>query len=119
MILADTSVWIGHLARGDGRLQSQLEAGYIGMHPFVIGELACGTLRNRREVLYLLSRLPRLPVASDDETLRLVERRSLMGRGIGWVDAHLVASALIAGASVWTLDRRLVAVAQELGLLHA
>lgn len=117
MILVDTSVWVDHLARGDERLARALESGRVVTHAFVIGELACGTLRNRDEVLHLMKQLPRAPLAADDEVLALVERRRLMGRGIGWVDAHLLAASLIGQVErVWTRDRRLNEVASELGL---
>jgi hypothetical protein len=82
----------------------------------VIGELACGTLRKRQEVLALLDRLDSAPVASDEETRRLIELRRLMGRGLGWVDAHLLASCLLARVPLWSLDRRLVRVAEMLEL---
>ena len=85
-------------------------------HPFVIGELACGTIRRRVEVLSLLARLDAMPVVADAEALRLVEDRRLMGRGIGWIDVHLIASALVARVRLWSLDRRLVSVARELGI---
>ena len=119
MILVDTSVWIDHLARGDARLVDALEAGAVWSHAFVIGELACADLRNRGEVLHLLGRLPRVPLATDDEAMAFVERRRLMGKGIGWVDAHLLAAAVLAGVRVWTRDRRLAQVAGDLDLLHS
>ena len=119
MILVDTSIWIEHLARGEARLSAALDACVVATHPFVVGELACGNLRNRGEVLYLLRRLPQLPVATDDETLQFVESRSLSGRGIGWLDAHLLASTVLAeGARLWTRDRRLAVLAAELGVVH-
>lgn len=119
MILADTSVWVDHLRRGEPALVDALEAEQVLMHPFVLGELACGNLRNRRELLTLLGQLPRGPVATDEEVLAFIERRALMGRGIGYVDVHLLASAAIAGGSrLWTHDRRLAAVAAELDLAH-
>ena len=94
-------------------------AGRVLVHPFVIGELACGNLKNRREVLDLLARLPAAPVATHAEALDFLERRSLMGRGIGLVDVHLLASAALASpARLWTRDRRLATVAAELDLAH-
>ncbi|HEX7124710.1 MAG TPA: type II toxin-antitoxin system VapC family toxin [Thermodesulfobacteriota bacterium] len=117
MILVDTSVWVDHLRRGDAALAAALEAVEVCIHPFVLGELACGTLRNRREVLELLARLPGVPVATDEEALEFIERRALMGRGIGYIDVHLLASAALAGTvRLWTRDRRLAAVAADLGL---
>ncbi len=117
MILVDTSVWIDYLHAGDERLSAALNAGLVLMHPMVLGELACGTLRNRAAVLDLLSNLPSAPRASDAEVLALLERGTLMGRGIGYVDVHLLASATLAGtARLWTRDKRLAAVAAELAL---
>ena len=117
MILVDTSVWIDHLRAGVPRLVGALEAGSVCIHPFVIGELACGNMRNRRTVLELLSELPTVPVATDAEVLGFIERRSLMGRGIGYFDAHLLASATLSvTARLWTRDKRLAAVAAELDL---
>ena len=120
MILVDTSVWIDHLRQGDPSLFTVLEAGRVLMHTFVVGELACGNLNRRAEVLMLLRELPPAPFATDDEALEFVERRGLMGRGIGYVDVHLLASvALAGGARLWTRDKRLAAVASELALAVA
>ena len=116
MILVDTSVWVRHLREGDARLTAALERVEVWTHPWVVGELACGRLAGRAAVLGLLRALPTAPVARDSEALALIERRSLMGRGIGWVDVHLLASALLSGARIWTLDRRLGAVAAERGV---
>jgi predicted nucleic acid-binding protein len=116
LILVDTSVWIDHLRRGLDRLVDLLMDQRVAAHPFVEGELACGRLANRSEVIELIGRLPRAPEASHDEAMALVERWGLTGRGVGWVDVHLLASARIAGYGLWTRDRRLQAVAAELGL---
>ncbi|EAR20324.1 PilT protein-like [Nitrococcus mobilis Nb-231] len=90
------------------------------MHPFVLGELACGNLRNRNEVLALLKDLPRVAIATDDEVLFFIERHALMGRGIGYVDAHLLAAVILSGATqLWTRDKRLQAVALSLVLAYA
>jgi predicted nucleic acid-binding protein len=114
--LVDTSVWVRHLRAGDERLAAQLEVAEVLMHRFVISELACGSLPNRHETLRLFRLLPMALTASDDEATELVERRSLMGRGIGFIDVHLLAGALLSGAQLWTLDRRLATVAAELGI---
>ena len=99
MILVDTSVWIDHLHRAEQTLVQALEAGQVLMHPFVVGELACGHLNNRQEVLTLLQALPAAPIASHPEVLGFIERRGLMGRGIGYVDVHLLASVALDGAA--------------------
>lgn len=116
MILVHTSVWVEHLRHGLPRLATLLQEGEVLIHPWVIGELACSTLRNRSQVLELLQGLPAATVASDAEVLLLIERDRLMGRGIGYVDAHLLASARLSHCRLWTQDRRLAAVAQEQGL---
>ncbi len=116
MILVDTSVWVEHLRRGLPRLATLLQDGEVLIHPWVIGELACGNLHNRSQVLELLQGLPAATVASDAEVLLLIERDRLMGRGIGSVDAHLLASARLSHCRLWTQDPCLAAVAQEQGL---
>jgi predicted nucleic acid-binding protein len=119
VILVDTSVWVDHLRRGNRALAQALEDGLVVSHPFVIGELACGTIRRRAEVLSLLSRLDAMPVVANAEALRLVEGRRLMGRGIGCIDVHLIASSLLARVQLWTFDRRLASIARELGVAFA
>lgn len=117
MILVDTSVWVDHLRRGVAELASALEEGEVLMHSFVIGELACGNIRNRREVLALLHDLPGCIEATHDEVMEFLERRQLMARGIGYVDAHLVAAAVLTPSTTfWTRDPRLSRVAKELGV---
>jgi predicted nucleic acid-binding protein len=117
VILVDTSVWIDHLRSGEPALATALEGGRVLMHHFVLGELACGNLKNRSEVLRLLGDLPAAPAATDPEALGFIERRALMGRGIGYIDVHLLASAALADVGrLWTRDRRLAAVAAELEL---
>jgi predicted nucleic acid-binding protein len=117
VILADTSVWIDHLRSGDGALADRLRAGVVLTHPFVVGELALGGLRQSRLILSDLANLPQAARASDDEVLQFITRHALAGAGIGYVDAHLLASArLTPDASLWTRDRRLQACAERLGL---
>ena len=117
MILVDTSVWIDHLRLGEPSLAAALEAGRVMMHPFVLGELACGNLANRSEVLELLGNLPAAPTATNPEALDFIERRSLMGRGVGYIDVHLLASIALSGdGRLWTRDRRLAAAATDLEL---
>ena len=117
MILVDSSVWIDHLRVGDAALAERLELGIVLGHPIVLGELACGRLRNRTEILMLLADLPQAVPAADAEVLAMIKRHRLIGRGIGYVDAHLLASTLLTPeAALWTRDRRLAAIAQDLGI---
>ena len=117
MILVDTSVWVDHLRTGDKALAALLDAAMILAHPFVIGELALGNLRQREIVLNALANLPHATVAADAEVLHFIERHALPGRGIGYIDAHLLAAAkLTAGAELWTNDKRLHGIAVQLGL---
>ena len=116
MILVDTSVWVDHLRSGDAKLVDLLERANVIMHPFVVGEIACGSLRDRLSILELLQDLPAAAVAEGEEVLGFVERHVLHGKGIGYVDVHLLASvALTEGAKLWTRDKRLRLVAQALG----
>jgi predicted nucleic acid-binding protein len=117
MILVDTSVWVDHLRSGDERLIDLLDSSQVLAHPFIIGELACGNLRERDEVLRLLNDLPRAPVASQDEVLHFIERNKLIGQGIGYIDTHLLASTTLADrALIWTRDKRLQKIAKKLKL---
>lgn len=116
MTLVDTSVWIDHLRRSDGQLQRLLEDGVVGVHEFVLGELALGHLKRRGEVLALLENLTRLPVAAHREVVHFVHAHDLQGSGIGWVDAHLLCAARIARWTVWTADGKLRGVARRLGM---
>ena len=119
MILVDTSVWVEQLREGAPALAAALEQASALMHPFVLGELACGNLKNRAEVLRLLRKLPAAPIATEREALDYIERRALMGRGLGYIDVHLLASVALAGAArLWTRDKRLAAVAAELKLAY-
>lgn len=115
MILVDTSIWVEHLRAGLPSLSRLLNEGRVLAHPWVIGELACGNLRERSRLLQLLQGLPQAPLATDAEVLLLIERQRLMGRGIGWIDVHLLASTRLASARLWSGDRRLGAIATELG----
>lgn len=120
MILVDTSVWVDHLRRGDPQVAVLLEGASVLMHPFVVGEIACGSLNDRPLILELLQDLPMAVVASTDEILHFIEVHSLHGKGIGYVDVHLLASvALSDGAQLWTRDKRLRAVADDLDCAYA
>jgi predicted nucleic acid-binding protein len=115
LILVDTSVWIDHLRSAVAPLAKALEAENVLIHPFVLGELACGEMKRRREVLDLLSTLPSSVVATDEETLHFIEHHRLMGKGIGYVDAHLLASVTLTDAAqLWTRDKSLAAIASRL-----
>jgi predicted nucleic acid-binding protein len=116
VVLVDTSVWVGHLRTGQTGLEVLLNKGDVASHPFVIGELACGSLKNRTEILSLLQALPVSAVAESHEILELIEARKLMNRGFGYVDVNLLASALLTATPLWTLDKRLDEVAGELGV---
>ncbi len=113
MILVDTSVWSRHFRESDPRLAEALDGILVVTHPFIIGELACGNLRNRRRILSDLQLLPSATAATDEETLTAIEKHRLSGLGIGWVDAHLIASALLTKCSLWTLDQRLQIAAKK------
>jgi predicted nucleic acid-binding protein len=116
-MLVDTSLWIDHLRRGNSRLVPLLEVGEVESHRFVLGELACGDLGRRVELLSLLGALPQVAEAEHDEVLMLINTTRLNGCGLGWVDAHLLASAILSGTTLWTLDKRLAAQAARLGVL--
>jgi len=114
--LVDTSLWVEHLRRGHSGLATLLDRGEVQCHAFVIGELACGNLTRRAETLGLLATLPRAAMADHDEVLALVERARLAGRGLGWVDMHLLASARLSRSSILTLDLDLARAARDLGV---
>lgn len=116
IVLADTSVWIDHWRHGNPRLSQLLEQNCVVVHPFVLGEIALGAIRPRAEVLRNLQALDTPGLAEHEEVMDLVDRTPLWGRGIGWVDAHLLATALLDRLRLWTLDRPLERVADELGV---
>ena len=117
MILVDTSVWVQHLRTGSERLRSLLDDEQVFCHLFVMGELACGTMRERQEVLDLLKALPQARVAEHEEVLQFLEGHHLYSCGLGWVDAHLLASTVLTGCTLWTLDRPLRRAAIALNIL--
>ena len=116
MPLVDTSVWIDHFRKSDPRLIQYLENGDVLCHPFVVGELALGTLKHRAEILALIQDLPVIETASNTAVLAFIESQGLPGTGIGWVDAHLLAAASAVRCSILTHDRRLKAHAARLNL---
>lgn len=119
MILVDTSVWVDHLRKTESKLSEHLDTGDVLMHPMIIGEIACGNLPSRTETLKNLNALPRIDAQDDQKVLSLIDSQLLMGRGIGYIDAHLICSVLNRqGTSLWTRDRRLKQVAEELGVAY-
>ncbi len=116
MVLVDTSVWVEHLRFGTIGLDGLLNEGEVACHPFIVGELACGKLKNRTEILALLQDLPAALIADDDEVLKFIEDRRLMGKGLGYIDIHLLVSAVLTRIPLWTLDKRLHEVSLKLRL---
>jgi len=117
MILVDSSVWVGHLRHGDQRLVTLLEESQVLIHPFVVGEIALGSLKNRETILGSLKGLPQAATATDEEVQKFIESNALFGLGIGYIDAHLLAAVrLNAGSQLWTRDKRLGAIANSMGL---
>lgn len=118
MILADTSVWIDHFRKSSKRLSSLLDAESVCTHPFILGELACGNIKNRKEIIALLHALPSADKVSEDEIFYFIEQHRLGGRGIGLIDIHLLASCFISKCSLYTIDRRLHEVAKDLNVAY-
>ena len=118
MILVDTSIWVSHLRKGEPHLQELLVGEQVLCHPFILGELACGGLKNRKEIISLLKTLPSAIMAETDEILEFIEHQNLIGVGIGLVDVHLLASALLTKALLWSTDRNLRAAAARLNILY-
>jgi predicted nucleic acid-binding protein len=116
MVLVDTSVWIAHFRGQVRELAPLLENGEVLCHPFVIGELACGNFKNRDRIFDLLKALEQVEIADDSEVLQFLESNKLFGRGLGWIDGNLLASGLITGVRLWTLDQRLKKIAEEMNL---
>jgi predicted nucleic acid-binding protein len=115
-VLVDTSVWVSHLRFGEERLEAMLHEEQVATHPFVIGELACGTMKNRKEILTLLDSLPKAIATTQEEIMLFIERNKLMGQGLGLVDVHLLSSAILSSIPLWTLDKSLARVAGNLGV---
>ena len=119
MVLVDTSVWVDHLRRGMVGLDVPLSEGQVLCHPFVLGELACGNIKNRSDILSLLQTLPHVRTAEEREVLLFIEKYRLMGKGLGYIDVHLLASALLSHVPLWTRDKRLGDAAAELDIRYA
>jgi predicted nucleic acid-binding protein len=118
MVLVDTSVWIEHFRSGTIGLESSLDDGQVLCHLFIVGELACGHLRNRSYILSLLDTLPLAHLADHEEVMRFIETHRLMGKGLGYIDIHLLASAVLTNIPLWTLDKRLSKAAATLGIKY-
>ena len=114
MVLVDTSVWVAHLRNGSTELANLLNNGSVLCHPLIVGELACGNLKDRAIILSFLKLLPMSIEADHEEVLSFIEDNRLMGKGIGYTDAQIVASAVLTGIPIWTLDKKLAQVADEL-----
>jgi len=111
MVLVDTSVWVAHLREGNIGLEALLNDGFAVCHPFIIGELACGNLKNRAVILSLLQTLPAATQAEHEDVMLFIEKNHLMGKGLGYIDMHLLVSAVLSNISLWTLDKRLTEIA--------
>lgn len=116
MILVDTSVWVEHFRHGAVGLETPLNDGQVVCHPFIIGELACGNLKNRSQILSLLDTLPMARLAEHEEVMHFIEKYRLMGKGLGYIDVHLLASAMLTRISLWTLDKRFATASTALGI---
>lgn len=118
MILVDSSIWIDHFRSSNRHLVSQLKTNSVAVHPFVVGELACGNLARRATVLGLLKALPQVQPAEEDDVLFFLDRHRLAGKGIGYIDVHLLAAAALSAVQLWTADKRLANVAATLRLQY-
>jgi predicted nucleic acid-binding protein len=116
MVLVDTSVWVSHFRHGNSTLQKLLQDGAVASHPFAVGELACGNINNRTEILSLMQSLPMVDVAEDNELLLFIDHHGLMGTGLGFVDVHLLAAAMLADIPLWTQDRKLKQACSRLSI---
>jgi len=114
MVLVDTSVWVSHLRDGNAELANLLNDGKVLCHPLIVGELACGNLKDRAVILSFLQLLPMSIEAEHDEVLSFIENNRLMGKGLGCVDVHLITSAVLTGVPIWTLDKKLAQAADSL-----
>ncbi|MBF8277171.1 MAG: toxin, family [Candidatus Brocadiaceae bacterium] len=118
MVLVDTSVWVEHLRNGNVRLETLLEEGHVVCHPLIVGELACGNLKNRTEILSLLQALPVATYREHEEVMKFIEDHALMGKGLGYIDIHLIASAILTEIPLWTVDKKLNEISSKLGMAY-
>ena len=118
MVIVDTSIWVAHLRQGSRHLEELLLDVQVACHPLIIGELACGSIRNRDELLTLLQTLPIVPTVNLDELLYFIEQNRLMGMGLGFVEMHLLASAKLSEIPLWTTDKKLKSAAIDLEVAY-
>ncbi len=116
MVLVDTSVWVSHLRHGNSKLQKLLQEGRVASHPFIIGELACGNISNRTEIISLMQALPMLDAVEHEELLLFIEHNKMMRKGLGFVDVHLLAATMLAGIPLWTQDKKLKKACSQLSI---
>ena len=116
MVLVDTSVWVVHLRNGNSGLKTLLHEGHVVCHPFTVGELACGNLKNRAEILSLLEALPMATHVEHEEVMKFIEDHTLIGKGLGYIDIHLIASAVLPDIPLWTVDKKLNEISSKLGI---
>jgi len=116
MVLVDTSIWIDHFRNYNEELKELLITGQVCIHPFIVGELSCGNILNRKEILTLLGALPGIDTVLDEEVLMLIEDRKLYGKGLGFIDIHLLAAAVVHHVTIWTGDKYLYRVSKEFGI---
>lgn len=116
MVLVDTSLWVAHLRNGNIGLETLLKEGKVVCHPFIVGELACGNLKNRVEILSLLQTLPMAIQGDHEEVMRFIEDHTLMGKGLGYIDIHLIVSAKVTDIPLWTADKKLNEISLKLGI---
>ena len=118
MVLVDTSIWISHFRKNNSHLKKLLLDESVACHPFIIDELACGNIKNRKEIIPLLQALPQALIAENDEVLQFIEQKKIMGMGIGLIDVHLLASSLLTGIPLWTTDKRLSTTASKFNIIY-
>jgi len=118
MVLVDTSVWVSHLRDGNAELANLLNNGMVLCHPLIVGELACGNLKERAVIISFLQLLPKSIEAEHEEVLSFIENNRLMGKGIGYVDVQLIASAVLTGVPIWTFDKKLSQIADGLRIKY-
>ena len=118
MVLVDTSVWIDHFRNENDRLVKLLNNGEVFSHPFIIGEIACGKIKNRLEIITSLQSLPQSLIVDHEEVMLFIEKKKIMGQGLGYIDITLLVSSILTGIPLWTLDKRLNEIARKFDIHH-